>query len=304
MDNKKVWYVTGASKGLGLALVRKLLADGYRVAATSRSSESLIKAVGTSSAGFLPLQVDLLDETSVQQSIEKTVLHFDAIDVVVNNAGYGQIGALEELSDQESRSNFDVNVFGVLNVIRKVLPYLRAQGSGHIFNIGSVGGYNGAFAGWGIYCATKFAVAGLTEALAAELQPLGIYATAVYPGYFRTNFLAPDSMTVPAQPIAAYEAARASQTLHQTEINGHQAGDPEKAAAVLIRAAAGGATAGRVTAGEVAAGEATAGEATAGVPPVHLFLGKDSYNMVGLKDAAVKKDMENWRVLATATDFA
>jgi NAD(P)-dependent dehydrogenase (short-subunit alcohol dehydrogenase family) len=279
MDNKKVWYVTGASKGLGLALVKKLLAEGHRVAATSRSSESLIKAVGPSSAVFLPLQVDLLDETSVQQSIERTVVHFDTIDVVVNNAGYGQLGALEELSDDESRKNFDVNVFGVLNVVRKVLPYLRTQGSGHILNIGSIAGYNAAFAGWGIYCATKFAVTGLTEALAAELKPLGIYATVVYPGYFRTNFLAQDSLTVPAAPIAAYEAARASQILHQTAINGHQAGDPEKAAAVLIRIA------------------------EAGEPPVHLFLGKDAYAMVDVKDAAVKKDMEDWRAATTATDI-
>ncbi|MBS1663461.1 MAG: SDR family oxidoreductase [Bacteroidetes bacterium] len=279
MDNTKVWYVTGASKGLGLALVKKLLAAGYKVAATSRNSKALTSAVGEMTADFLPLQVDLLNERSVEESIQKTVGHFGAIHVVVNNAGYGQLGALEELSDKESRLNFDVNVFGLLNVIRKVLPQLREQKTGHIFNIGSIGGYNGNFAGWGIYCATKFAVAGLTEGLAAELQPLGIFATVVYPGYFRTNFLEQDSLNVPARPIDAYQAARDSQRMHQQEINGHQPGDPDKAADVLIRVA------------------------ESSQPPVHLFLGPDANALAVSKDVAVEKERKAWEAETTATNI-
>lgn len=279
MKNTKTWFVTGASKGLGLTLVKKLLASGYRVAATSRNVDSLIAVIGEQSIDFLPLEVDLTSESSVQQGIDSAVAQFGAIDVVVNNAGYGQIGALEELSDKESRSNFDINVFGILNVIRKVMPQMRKQQSGHIFNIASIGGYNAAFAGWGIYCATKFAVVGLTEALAAEAKPFGINATVVYPGYFRTNFLAEDSINIPAHPIDDYEAARETQRQHQKEINGNQPGDPEKAAEVMI---------------SVAEVEET---------PVHLFLGKDAYAIVDVKDAALHKDMEGWRSLASATDI-
>lgn len=281
MNKEKVWLVTGASKGLGLVLVQRLLAEGYKVAATSRTTDALIAAVGTQyKDNFLPLEVSLTNEQSVNDAIAQTMGAFGAIDVVVNNAGYGQFGTLEELSDEESRRNFDINVFGSLNVIRSVMPHLRAQGSGHIFNIASIGGYIGNFAGWGVYCATKFAVAGLTEALAAEAKPFGINATVVYPGYFRTDFLSSDSMAVAANPIAAYETARASQDQHQNEINGNQQGDPAKAAALMIRVAA------------------------AAQPPVHLFLGQDAYDMAELKNGMVQADMLAWKKEGTATGFA
>ncbi|WBV57459.1 SDR family NAD(P)-dependent oxidoreductase [Chryseobacterium daecheongense] len=137
METKKVWFVTGASKGLGLSLVRKLLSEGYRVVATSRNAESLVKEIGDASDAFLPLEVNLQDDSSVKEAVEKSIAHFGQLDVIINNAGYGQIGTLEELSDEEARENFDVNVFGSLNVIRNVMPYLRNQGSGNIFNIAS-----------------------------------------------------------------------------------------------------------------------------------------------------------------------
>src|SRR5688572_17188236 len=127
----KVWFVTGASKGLGLSLVKKLLSEGYLVAATSRNRADLEKAIDAGPENFLPLVVDLKNEASIEKAIKATVDHFGKIDVVVNNAGYGLAGALEELSDSEARENFDINVFGSLNVIRKSLPYLRKQKSGH-----------------------------------------------------------------------------------------------------------------------------------------------------------------------------
>ena len=279
INNKKVWFVTGASKGLGLTLVKKLLGEGFRVAATSRNEQALIEAAGEKSENFLPLEMDLLNEESVSEAVKETVDAFGEIDVVVNNAGYGQLGTLEELSDREVRNNFDVNVFGVLNVIRSAMPHLRAKGSGHIFNISSIGGYTANFAGWGIYCSTKFALAALTESLAAETKSFNVGATIVYPGYFRTEFLSKDSLALPENPIAEYEAARQTEELHQNEISGNQPGDPEKLADVLIKVAA---------------------EAN---PPLHLFLGSDAYDMANRQIAEVRKDLENWKSLTVSTDF-
>lgn len=132
---KQIWFVTGASKGIGLSLIKKLLQQGYLVAATSRNKIELEQAVGPKNKEFLPMTVDLTNETDVARAIKETVDHFGSLDVIVNNAGYGLVGAIEELTDAETRDNFDVNVFGALNVLRQALPYLRQQRSGHIINI-------------------------------------------------------------------------------------------------------------------------------------------------------------------------
>ena len=277
MNNSQIWFVTGASKGLGLALTQELLKEGHPVAATSRDLASLTQAVSAQTDSFLPLEMDLSDEASVGDAIAQTVAKWGRVDVVVNNAGYGQLGALEELSDAEARQNFDVNVFGLLNVTRAAMPQLRAQGSGHVFNIGSVGGYNGGFAGWGIYCATKFAVAGLSEALAAEAAPLGIGVTVVYPGYFRTEFLDSGSLGKPKNPIAAYGSARESEAFHEG-VKGNQPGDPHKAARVMM---------------DVAASDNA---------PLHLFLGADAYDMANQKIEQVQADLNAWKEPATSTD--
>ncbi|ATN06315.1 SDR family NAD(P)-dependent oxidoreductase [Chryseobacterium indologenes] len=277
METKKVWFVTGASKGLGFELVKKLLSEGFRVAATSRSVDSLFSAFGETSENFLPLGVNITDNNDIKSAITKTVEHFGRIDVVVNNAGYGQIGTLEELTDEEARENYAVNVFGTLNVIRNAMPYLREQKSGNIFNISSVGGYSANFPGWGIYCSTKFAVAGFTEALAEEVKDFGIHATVVYPGYFRTDFLTKDSVKTPANPIQAYEAARNSEQAHLNEINGNQPNDPEKAADVLIRIS------------------------KEKNPPVHLLLGVGTVEFLNNKIDILKKDAEKWESLTVST---
>jgi NAD(P)-dependent dehydrogenase (short-subunit alcohol dehydrogenase family) len=279
MKSKKVWLVTGASKGLGLTLVKKLLKIGYRVAATSRNLNDLSKAVGEHE-NFLPLSVDLLSEKSVEAAVSGTLSKFGQLDFVVNNAGYGMLGALEELSDKEARENFDVNVFGSLNVIRKALPQMRKQQSGHIFNISSIGGFSGNFPGFGIYCATKFAVAGFTESLAAEVKAMGIKATVIEPGYFRTEFLTSGSLAVPSNPIDAYKEVRDSQAAHQNDINNQQPGDPAKACDVIIAAA------------------------ESEHAPLHLFLGPDAYAIANAKIADVQNDMKAWSALATATNFS
>ncbi|SHE92672.1 SDR family NAD(P)-dependent oxidoreductase [Chryseobacterium takakiae] len=277
METKKVWFVTGASKGLGFELVKKLLSNGYKVAATSRRVTSLTDAFGEVSENFLPLSMNITDNNDVQSVLAKTVEHFGNVDVIVNNAGYGQLGTLEELSDAEARANFDVNVFGTLNVIRNAMPYLREQKSGNIFNISSVGGYYGGFPGWGVYCSTKFAVAGFTEALAEEAKDFGIHATVVYPAYFRTDFLTKDSVKTPENSIEAYEAARNSEKSHLDEINGNQPNDPVKAADVLI---------------QISKEEN---------PPVHLLLGVGAPEFLNNKIEAITKDAKDWESLTLST---
>jgi len=280
MTNDNIWFVTGASKGLGLLLVKQLLSRGYAVAATSRNLTELQQAVRPDTHDrFLPLHMDLHDEASVQRAINTTISTLGGLDVVVNNAGYGLVGALEELTDQEARRNFDVNVFGLLNVLRAATPHLREQQAGRVFNISSIGGFTGDFPGFGIYCATKFAVAGLTESYAAEVQSFGVQATVVYPGYFRTDFLSAGSLGTPQAPLAAYQAVRDSQTTHEQQINGNQPGDPAKAVALLI---------------EVSEAE---------TQPRHLFLGEDAYQLAAQKMAAVQQDLTQWQAAATATNF-
>jgi len=274
MNNNKVWFVTGASKGLGRSFVLQLLDQGYKVAATSRNLDDLRKIA--THDNFLPLSVDLKSETSVKAAVAATIQQFGSINVLVNNAGFGQIGSLEELSDAEARGSFDVNVFGLLNVTRAVLPHMRAQQSGHIFNISSIAGFTGAFPGFGIYCATKFAVDGLSESLSAEVKPFGINVTIVAPGYFRTEFLSAGSLGLPANQIAAYQSVRDTQIAHQ-QIDGNQAGDPEKAVSAVI---------------DVAGAENA---------PLHLFLGADAYEMAYQKMAAVENDLEVWKEVTVGT---
>ncbi len=276
--NNQVWFVTGASKGLGLSLAQTLLRKGYHVAATSRRREELVAAIGETAGNFLPLTLNILNETDVAEAITATVAHFGTVDVVVNNAGYGLVGSIEELTDAEARANFDINVFGSLNVIRQALPHLRSQGKGHIFNIASIGGFTGGFPAFGIYCATKFAVHGFSESLAQEVKPFGIGVTVVSPGYFRTGFLGA-SLGLPVREIPEYANVRAVQALHQHNYNGRQAGDPDKAAAAMVQVL------------------------EDGTAPLHLFLGEDAYQLAEQKLAAVQADLDAVRSLATATGF-
>ena len=278
MNTKKVWPITGASKGLGLSLAKKLLDEGYKVAATSRTVESLEIEIGTSE-NFLPLEVNITDETSVSNAITKTLETFGTIDVVVNNAGYGQWGTLEELTDSETRQNFDVNVFGALNVIRSVMPHFRNKKSGHIINIGSIAGFNGIFPSLGIYCATKYAMVGFTESLSAEAKEFGVKATIVYPGYFRTNFLDKSTLSLAQNPIEDYTAARNSEHLHKTEIDGKQLGSPEKAATAFIQLA------------------------ESENPPLHFFMGSDAFTMAYNKIEILQNELRANEALSKSTDF-
>ncbi|MEO8533081.1 MAG: oxidoreductase [Flavobacterium sp.] len=274
MNNSKVWYITGASKGIGRSLVEQLLLQGNKVAATSRQSSALSDIT---SENFLPLEVDLTDEKSIAKSLEKTKKAFGKIDVIVNNAGYGIGGALEELSEQEINENFNVNFFAVVKVIQQALPYLRNQRSGHIINISSIAGFAPGL-GWSIYCAAKFAVTGLSEALANDLKPLGINVTAVLPGWFRTNFAKPDSIAFSNRQIEDYSFLR---TAHQkmNEIDGKQLGNPDKVADTFI---------------ELVNNQN---------PPTLLFLGSDAYKRANEKITQLSQQIQQWKNLSASTDF-
>jgi NAD(P)-dependent dehydrogenase (short-subunit alcohol dehydrogenase family) len=250
--NTKTWFITGASKGFGLSLVKQLLAAGQNVAATSRKLADLVIAVGSVADNFLPLEVDLTDEDSVGCAMHQTKKAFGSIDVVINNAGYGIGGSIEELTYDETRDNFNVNVFGTINVIRMVMPYMRYQQSGHIINISSIAGFAPG-TGWSVYAATKFSIEGLSTVLAEDVREFGIKVTVVAPGAFRTSFLTPESLTIAKNPMAEYQAVRASHGKY-LQMDGQQAGDPEKAAAAIIN---------------VAYQEN---------PPLHLLLGADAYD--------------------------
>jgi NAD(P)-dependent dehydrogenase (short-subunit alcohol dehydrogenase family) len=224
--------------------------------------------------------VDLTSDQSVRQAIEKAVQTFGTIDVVVNNAGYAQQGTVEALSDDELRQNFEVNFFAPMVVLRHALPHLRSQRNGHIINIASIVGYQGGYAGWGSYVASKFALAGLTESLAAEVAELDIRATVVYPGPVRTDFLSSGALAVAKRQIDDYSEAKASLDLHLGTLHGRQAGDPDKLALLIIQAA------------------------SVESPPLHLFAGKIANELAAVKANAVAKDLDAWRGSSEATDFA
>src|SRR5215218_9023942 len=214
MSYPTTWFVTGTSRGLGLELVTQLLRRGATVAATTRTARRLDEALGEADRSrLLTLELDLTDEAAVAAAVEKCTQRFGRIDVVVNNAGYGFLGAVEEASDAEARQMFDVQIFGVWNVLRAVLPAMRARRGGRIINISSILGLT-AFPGWGLYCAGKYALEGLTEALSAEVAGFGIDVNLIEPGYTRTDFLRTTSLGLPSATIADYEAIREMTEAH------------------------------------------------------------------------------------------
>jgi NAD(P)-dependent dehydrogenase (short-subunit alcohol dehydrogenase family) len=278
MNTSKAWYVTGASQGLGLALVKKLLENGYRVAATSRDAHTLSQAVVLIDKDrFLPLTVDLNDQDSIDDSIQQALATFGRIDVVVNNAGYGMAGTIEEIAEQEIRNIFNVNVLSTINVVKSVLPVMRKRRSGYIINIGSVAGFAGA-PGWTVYSATKAAVAAFSEVLALDVKEFGIKVTVVEPSGFRTGFLTKNSLAYTESRIDGYQAVKETQKRY-LESDGKQPGDPEMASAILI---------------ELAESEQ---------PPLHLYLGQDAYNRALGKLEAMTKEIKEWKLTTISADY-
>ena len=277
-ESMNTWFVTGTSRGLGRELVAQLLERGANVAATTRSTDRLLAALdGVDTANLLPLELDLTDGAAVDAAVRRTTERFGGLDVVVNNAGYGFLAPVEETTDAEARRMFDVQLFGLWNVLRATLPILRTQGHGHVVNVSSILGLT-AMPGWGLYCAGKFALEGLTQALAGELREFGVDVSLVEPGYFRTDFLTRDSLELPSAATDAYPAI-AQMTRDHLALQGSQLGDPRKGAAAIIEIATG--TGGRL----------------------HNLLGSDSFAFATAAVAALAGDIEGGRDLAHTTDF-
>jgi len=275
---KRVWFITGASRGIGALIAEAALADGNAVVAAGRNVAAIVERLGESAA-LLPVALDVTDEAQARAAVQQAVEKFGRIDVLVNNAGFGLLGAVEESADKDIRRMYDTNVFGLLNVTRAVLPTLRAQRSGHVINISSIGGYRGS-AGFGVYSSTKFAVEGITEALHAELKPLGIHATVVEPGYFRTDFLDASSLVVAPEVIDDYDATAGAVRRRAAQMNHNQPGDPNRLAAAMIRLV------------------------DAPTPPLRLPLGTDTLAAIAAKNAYVTQEAETWKELSASTDFA
>ncbi|WP_286856862.1 MULTISPECIES: SDR family NAD(P)-dependent oxidoreductase [Sphingobacterium] len=278
MKTNKVWFITGASKGMGLSLVKKLIEKGYSIAATSRKSQHLIDAVGHfDEQQFLPLEVDLTSEQSIREALERTVAQFGKIDVLVNNAGYGIGGAVEELGQKEIKDSFDINVMAVIKTMQAAMPYFRQQRSGHIINISSIAGFAPG-TGWAMYAATKYAVTGLSEVMAEDVKEFGVKVTVVAPGAFRTEFLQDSSLVLAEKKIDSYTAITASHGKYAA-MNGTQIGNPEKLAQVFI--------------------DLTENPN----PPVRLYLGSDAYKRATEKIKLLSEELESNKNISYSTDF-
>lgn len=279
IDRPAVWFVTGTSRGLGLELVAQLLERGDSVAATTRSAERLSTALRgrVDTTRLLVLEVDLRDEGDVDRAVRETIARFDALDVVVNNAGYGFLASVEETGDTEVRDMLDLQIRGVWNVLRSTLPILRTRNSGHIVNVSSVLGLT-SMPGWGLYCAGKYALEGLSEALAGEVAEFGVKVTIVEPGYFRTDFLSPDSLALPAATCDAYPAIRDMVRSH-LDLQGGQLGDPVKGARQIIA------------------------NVVAGGGLLRQVLGSDSHAYATAKVDTLRATLDATRESASLTDF-
>ncbi|MBR8743537.1 SDR family oxidoreductase [Nocardiopsis sp. MG754419] len=233
-----VWMITGAARGLGLEIARAALSSGERVAPAARRPERLPEDV-RDHPNALPVRLDVTDTAQIAAAVDAVVDRFGTVDVLVNNAGRALLGALEEITDAEARSLFDVNVFGLINTTRAVLPVMRRAGRGKLVHIGSRAGFEGE-PGGSMYSASKFAVAGIGESLAVELRSFGIQSMVVEPGVFRTDLLDASSVQLPEARIAAYDGTPAHATLAWArEANHTQLGDPVKGAAFIHRIASG-----------------------------------------------------------------
>ncbi|MBA3711378.1 MAG: SDR family NAD(P)-dependent oxidoreductase [Pyrinomonadaceae bacterium] len=277
MSDQKVWFITGSSTGFGRELAEEVLAQGYKVVATARKPETLSALVKKYPQTARVARLDVTNKDEAHRAIEEAVEEFGRIDVLVNNAGYGLMGALEEPTDEQIRQQFETNIFGALNVMRAVLPQMRKQQSGHILNISSVGGFI-AFPATGYYSASKFALEALSQALAGEAAHHGIRVTIVQPGAFRTDFNG-RSLHLPETRMTEYPATDEFVSWLK-EMDGKQPGDPRKAAQAMIK---------------VVESEN---------PPLRLPLGEDSVTAIEAELEAVKKDIAPWREVGIDTAYA
>ena len=272
-----VWFITGCSTGFGRELAKLVLARGWRAVVSARNPDQLADIVTGNEENALALKLDVTEPAQIRAAVQQAEQRFGAIDVLVNNAGYGYLAAIEEGEDDQVRAMFETNFFGLVNTTKAVLPCMRKRRSGHIVNISSIGGLV-SFGATGYYHATKYAVEGLSESLSIELAPLGIKVLIIEPGPFRTDWsgrsILESKTVIPDYDLTAGERRR------QTHNNsGKQAGDPVRGCEAIIAAV------------------------TSDSPPLRLILGKPALNLGLKKLEAVKKDLDSWRATTLGADY-
>jgi NADP-dependent 3-hydroxy acid dehydrogenase YdfG len=274
-----VWLITGTSTGFGKLLALEVLKRGGKVIATARKLDAVKPIAEQSNGRAIALQLDVTQPAQVAAAVEASVKTFGRIDVLVNNAGFGITGAIEEVSDAEARDVFETNVFGLLHVTRAVLPVMRHQRSGHVLNLSSVAGMV-AGPGWGIYQSSKHAVEAISEAMAGEVKPLGIRTTIIEPGPFRTEFLAAGrSVKFAATELDDYKATAGGSRQYARDKHGIQQGDPQKAVEAMIAVV------------------------ESDSPPLRLPLGNMAVDRIRKKLADVETDIAAWEAVARGADF-
>lgn len=276
-ESTPVWFITGCSTGFGRELARLVLERGWRVAATARDKKTLAGLSENAGDRALALDLDVTDGKQIGTAVSAALEKFGGIDVLVNNAGYGYQSSIEEGDDDEIRAQFDANVFGLFALTRAVLPGMRQRRRGHVISVSSVAGLIG-FPSSGYYAASKHAVEGWSDALAAEGAPLGIKVTCVEPGPFRTDWAGRSLKQTPSR-IPDYADTAAARMKGTSDISGRQAGDPVRAAAAMIAVAENP------------------------NPPRHLVLGAWGYDAVAKRMRERLAEVEAWRETSLGADF-
>jgi len=277
ISKPRTWFITGSSTGFGRLLAEEVLRNGDNVVATARKVEQVADLEQKYPDRALALPLNVTKQEQVDAAVEKTLARFGRVDVLVNNAGYGVTGAVEEVSDAELEPMYATNVFGLLRVTRAFLPQLRKQHSGHILNLSSIGGLT-AGPGWGLYQSTKFAVEGLSEALAQEVAPLGIRVTIIEPGPFRTDFLGRSGVEASSQ-IGDYDTTAANARRYRSDQHGRQPGDPLKAVRAMIQVV------------------------DSPNPPLRLLLGAVALKRVRQKIEDWQKEIAAWEPVTVGADY-
>jgi NAD(P)-dependent dehydrogenase (short-subunit alcohol dehydrogenase family) len=272
----QVWLITGSARGLGRALAEAVLGAGHRLVATARNPEQLSDFAARYGDRVRTVALDVTNEPAALDAIAVARETFGRLDVLANNAGYGDVCPIEDTSLAEFRAQIETNLFGVINVTKAAIPLMREQGSGHILQFSSVGGRIGPI-GRGPYAAAKWGVEGFSEVLAKEVGPLGVKVTIIEPGGFRTDFAG--SSTAIREGRSEYDATVGATARFQREFNGKQPGDPAKAAAAVLHIA------------------------SLAEPPLRLLLGSDAFRAVEANDTAKLESDKRWRDLSLATDF-
>ena len=275
--DKPVWLITGCSTGFGRELAKLVLARGWRAVVTARDPAAVADLVAGCEDRALAVALDVTRREQIAEAVSQAQQKFGRIDVLVNNAGYGYLAAIEEGEDEAVRAMFETNVFGLVDMTKAVLPIMRQQKSGLIVNISSIGGL-ASFAATGYYHATKYAVEGLSESLATELKPLGIGVLIVEPGPFRTNWAGP-SIKQSATRIDAYDSTAGERRKQTSARSGNQAGDPVRAAQAIIDAA------------------------LSDQPPLRLLLGKMALDLARRKLDTMRGDFDAWEATTLGADF-